>query len=210
MKKMKTIEEMRSAYNRNELQELTMQAAHDLNGKKIATIYFGYRGQDGVDEFVVGDLKKDEDVNDTHEYVYLYTQDGRNTFIFHDKYTIGDVMECSDNDRTVYYMLLGDDENGAIVSKLAEFLHGETLEECPIHVVSRDGIDGEEAELIRFTFGEGKESCVAVMYSDGSIFTPSDWVSPIWEDEDWEIEDCQWMDSCFNECVNMNGMPRKL
>ena len=35
---------------------LTVSKAKELKGKKISTIYFGYRGQDGVDEFIVGDI----------------------------------------------------------------------------------------------------------------------------------------------------------
>ena len=36
---------------------LTTDIAESLKGKKIRTIYFGHKGQDGVDEFVVGACK---------------------------------------------------------------------------------------------------------------------------------------------------------
>lgn len=53
---MKTLEEMRDIVARNEAKLLTIEAARELKGKKIQTIYFGYAHQDGTDEFVVGDL----------------------------------------------------------------------------------------------------------------------------------------------------------
>lgn len=53
---MKTLQEMREIVERGEAQFLTIEAARELKGKKIQTIYFGYEHQDGTDEFVVGDL----------------------------------------------------------------------------------------------------------------------------------------------------------
>jgi len=47
---------MRDIVARKEANLLTIDAAHELKGKKIQTFYFGYAGQDGTDEFVVGDL----------------------------------------------------------------------------------------------------------------------------------------------------------
>lgn len=47
---------MREAVNNGTAKVLTLQAAKELKGKKISTIYFGYRGQDGVEEFIVGDI----------------------------------------------------------------------------------------------------------------------------------------------------------
>ena len=35
---------------------LTVETAKALKGKKIRTIYFGYKDQNGVDEFVVGEV----------------------------------------------------------------------------------------------------------------------------------------------------------
>jgi len=50
------LSEMRAAVANKTAQVLTLEKAKELKGKKIRTIYFGYRGQDGVDEFVVGEI----------------------------------------------------------------------------------------------------------------------------------------------------------
>ena len=102
----------------------------------------------------------------------------------------------------------GDD--ACVIYGLSLFLRDETLEECPIRIVSREEIDGEEAQLVRFVFGEEEETCVAVVYDDGTIYTPQDWQTPLWEDDDWKIEDIEWMDCNFLPCINLNGMPRRL
>lgn len=54
--KMKTLQEMYDLYNAKKLSPLTVEAAKELKGKKIQTIYFGYAHQDNTFEFVVGDL----------------------------------------------------------------------------------------------------------------------------------------------------------
>lgn len=97
-----------------------------------------------------------------------------------------------------------------VVYGLSRFLRDETLEDCPIKIISREEIEGEEAELVRFVFGKHEESCVAVVYNDGTIYTPDDWETPIWDNDDWTIEDSEWMDCEFRRCVNFNGMPRML
>lgn len=97
-----------------------------------------------------------------------------------------------------------------IIYGLSLFLRDETLEDCPIKIISREDIEGEEAELVHFVFGPAEESCVAVVYDDGTIFTPRDWQDPEWDDDDWKIEDTEWMDYKFNECINLNGLPRML
>lgn len=48
--------EMKSLYNKEELKELTLEAAKSLKGKRIKTLYMGYMGQDEVDNFIVGDV----------------------------------------------------------------------------------------------------------------------------------------------------------
>lgn len=104
---------------------------------------------------------------------------------------------------------IGTDEY--IITELAKFLRDETLDECPISIVTREDIEGEEAELVRFTFGEGKDSCVAVVYSDGTVYTPIDWETPEWDDPDWEISDTEhWMDCNFRRCIMFMGLPRIL
>lgn len=102
-------------------------------------------------------------------------------------------------------------DDNYIVNELAKFLRNETIEECPIDIVSREDIEGEDAELVRFTFGECKDSCVAVVYADGTTYAPTDWQTPEWDDEDWKIADTEdWMDCCFRPCVMLNDMPRML
>ena len=53
---MKTLEEMRELHKQQKLKLLTLDQIPSLIGKKICTIYFGYAGQDHVDEFVVKGL----------------------------------------------------------------------------------------------------------------------------------------------------------
>ena len=53
---MKNSQEMRSAVENKTAKILTIDIAESLKGKKIRTIYFAYKGQDGVDEFVVGEV----------------------------------------------------------------------------------------------------------------------------------------------------------
>lgn len=53
--------EMKSLYNKGALKELTVEAAQALKGKRIKTLYFGYAGQDGVDDFVVGNIVSEYD-----------------------------------------------------------------------------------------------------------------------------------------------------
>lgn len=93
-----------------------------------------------------------------------------------------------------------------VLKKLCQFLINGPM---ALRIVLRTEIEGENAQLIRFVFGNCEQTCVAVVYADGSIFTPDDWQTPIWDNEDWTIEDSQWMDSDFNECVVLNGLPRK-
>lgn len=47
---------MREAVEAGKASLLTVRIAEQLKGKKISTIYFGYRGQDGFDEFVIGEV----------------------------------------------------------------------------------------------------------------------------------------------------------
>lgn len=102
---------------------------------------------------------------------------------------------------------LGTDEY--IINELAKFLRDETIEECPINIVSREDVEGEDAELVRFTFGENEYTCVAVVYEDGTVYTPYDWQDTEWDKEGWKISDTKrWMDCYFRPCVIFNEMPR--
>ena len=53
---MKTLSEMKTLVENGKTHLLTIEKAKELKGKTISTIYFGYSGQDGVDNFVVGEV----------------------------------------------------------------------------------------------------------------------------------------------------------
>ena len=89
-------------------QVLTVDIATSLIGKRIQTVYSGYRGQDGDDNFVVGEIKREIYANGKEGEICLFTADGRNTYIRAHKFNDG-VFTCSDSDREVYYVLV--DEN---------------------------------------------------------------------------------------------------
>lgn len=50
------LQELREAADTKKLDFLTVDKAKALKGKRIQTIYFGYSGQDGVNDFIVGDV----------------------------------------------------------------------------------------------------------------------------------------------------------
>lgn len=58
---MKTLNEMRALAKAGKLKYLTLSEAIKLRGKRIETIYFGYAGQDGIDNFVVGNVVSEYD-----------------------------------------------------------------------------------------------------------------------------------------------------
>lgn len=100
-------------------------------------------------------------------------------------------------------------ENNDIINELELFLVGETLEECPINIVSREDIEGETAELVWFEWGEEKHKCPAIVWASGYVFTTIDWQISYNENE-FRIEDFQWMDCNFKLCVMFMGLPRLL
>lgn len=53
---MKTLSEMKTLVENGKTHLLTIEKAKELKGKTISTIYFGYSGQDGVDNFIVGEV----------------------------------------------------------------------------------------------------------------------------------------------------------
>jgi hypothetical protein len=53
---MKTLNEMRLLARNGQTELLTLDKAKILKGKRIQTIYFGYAGPDGTNEFVVGEI----------------------------------------------------------------------------------------------------------------------------------------------------------
>ena len=102
---------------------LTLEIAKTLIGKEIKTHYYGYRGQDGTDQFVVGEiineyeLGKREGWNDHwneqqiekgKSQLRIITADDRNTFIschLNEGYFNEPTFTCSDADRPVSYEL---------------------------------------------------------------------------------------------------------
>lgn len=58
---MKTLNEMRALAKAGKLNYLTLSDAIKLRGKRIETIYFGYAGQDCIDNFVVGNVVSEYD-----------------------------------------------------------------------------------------------------------------------------------------------------
>ncbi len=132
---MKNLQELRQAVENKTASILTVDDAISLKGKRIATIYFGYRGQNGIDDFIVGDVvsEYDQAENVTAGFekegnmarrwdavlsrealltrkntMILMTAEGRNTFIRAHAENAG-AFTCSDIDRFIYYVVI--DEN---------------------------------------------------------------------------------------------------
>lgn len=130
---MKTLQEMRQAVNNGTAKVLTLEAAKALKGKRIATIYFGYHGQDGIDEFTVKEVISEweqilKDKSETEEsrikrlgekYINYLKQsrtlvadreiNNGGTFIWCNPLDFSfsiPTFVCSDSDRTVYYVEL--------------------------------------------------------------------------------------------------------
>ena len=131
-KKNKLLEEMRAAVEQGKTKFLTKKDAQQLKGKKIKTIYSGYAGQDGVDEFVVGRIASEwelaekeildwgkfngksraeywasymseEKINEAKNTMMLLRADGSKTYIRCEPGE--DTFNCSDIDRYVSYIL---------------------------------------------------------------------------------------------------------
>lgn len=126
----RTVQEMRMLHKESKTTILTLGQIPQLKGKTISTIYFGYKGQDGVDTFVVGDLISDWDkasqeimgdgrtrqemwlgfmsedrIEEHKQQINLITADGRDTYIRCHKDWNKDIFTCSDVDRYVYFIL---------------------------------------------------------------------------------------------------------
>jgi len=127
---MKTLQELKNAVADKSAWILTIDVAKQLKGNRIATIYFGYHGQDGIDEFVIGDIVSEynyaetiiegfeeygnqarywdqimntNQINKMKDRMLLLTADGRNTHIFAVIENDG-IFTCSDSDRFVYFI----------------------------------------------------------------------------------------------------------
>lgn len=124
------LEDMRKAAKEKQLMFLTVTDATQLEGKRIQTIYFGYKGQDGVKDFTVGEVltefdlaKKDTSIDgfdNRADYWKSYMSadqlsekknkltildfEGKQTHIFASP---GDeLFHCSDADRYVQYRVI--------------------------------------------------------------------------------------------------------
>ena len=123
---------MREAVKNKTAKILTLDLAKELKGKRIRTIYFGYKGQDGGYEFIVGDtiseyelaLREDfsriderfknraeywesymskEKLNQAKSKMVLLCSENKNTLIFAHEENHG-IFTCSDIDRFVYFI----------------------------------------------------------------------------------------------------------
>jgi hypothetical protein len=121
---------MKAAVRLGKTKILTLELAAELKGKRIQTIYFGYRGQDGTDDFIVGEVlseyqlaERNVDVKNfpqgnqakywesymsgdrieaTKREMHLLTADGRATLIRTTQFT--NEFHCSDSDRIVQFI----------------------------------------------------------------------------------------------------------
>lgn len=94
-------------------QFLTIEIAESLNGKRIQTVYAGYCDQDGTDDFIVGEIKRETYPNGKQGEICLFASDGRNTYIRAHSFNEG-YFTCSDSDRFVFYVVIDNnctDEN---------------------------------------------------------------------------------------------------
>lgn len=106
---------MKRLVSEGKTKTLTLELAKELKGKRIQTIYFGYRGQDGVDDFIVGDIvlqhtlfgnqdpefQKEAAIKYANEFELL-TAEGKPTYIRTTKFT--NEFHCSDSDRLVQFI----------------------------------------------------------------------------------------------------------
>lgn len=127
--------EMRQACKDGLLMDLTLNAVKMLKGKRIQTLYFGYDGQDGVEDFIVGEVITELEhilsFNPTYINKYsandsqnpantfrLMQQGGRSTFLkLHPENMVYNaVFTCSDSDRFVYYRIAKTKDDAATTS----------------------------------------------------------------------------------------------
>jgi len=100
-------EKIYEAVNNKTAKVLTEELAKGLKGKRIATLYFGYRGQNGTDEFIVGDVvEKDWNAGSEKRIKELLREDGSETYIRLHFMLGNDFFSCSDSDREVFFIEL--------------------------------------------------------------------------------------------------------
>lgn len=121
---------LREAIANKTAKVLTVDLATELKGRKIATLYFGYRGQDGFDEFVIGDVKREIYGNGNEGRICVFTADGRNTYIRSHEENHG-ALTCSDSDRFVYFIETGNPDT--CNPKDSFYKNGKKLDEIVIN-----------------------------------------------------------------------------
>lgn len=127
------LKELREESRKGNLSTLTISDIPNLVGKRIQTIYFGYCGQDGVNDFVVGEIISCWDLAKRREYpnekyanfqdywssymtaqqkrdrqkmMTILTKEGEETYINTDVRYDGGIFWCSDSDRYVEFRIV--------------------------------------------------------------------------------------------------------
>lgn len=129
------LKELREEARKGHLSTLTIADIPNLIGKRIQTIYFGYRGQDGVKDFVVGEIISEWVLAEKEDYSHInenfatrqdywnsymteeqkrrmqrklkiMTKEGENTGITTDIMYDGGLFWCSDSDRYVQFRVV--------------------------------------------------------------------------------------------------------
>lgn len=111
---------IQAAIDNGTAQYLTIDHIESLKGKRIITKYFGYRGQDGVDSFVVDKVVPCHTTWKNRDAEYHAKKAAENPREYNDKVTIigaGDYMTCincytdegvfwcSDSDRYIKFVV---------------------------------------------------------------------------------------------------------
>ena len=90
------------------------------------------------------------------------------------------------------------------LKKILKPFFDEAEQVCLTKVISEQRIDAEEVTIVKFIYDGYK--LFAVIYDDGTCFTPDDW-SINYE----SIEDVDgWIDQRFKIGIVLNGLPRQL
>lgn len=132
---MKTFQELKELASANKLPALHTSDFPEIIGKRIQTIYFGYRGQDGIDDFIVGEMVSSWDLAGREDYtnidpryktrqdywqsymteqqirdeknrMTILTAEGKPTYINTDLRYDDGFFWCSDSDRIVRYRIV--------------------------------------------------------------------------------------------------------
>lgn len=127
MRQAKLVRDLTVDYKNGKLEALTIWNTKELKGKRIQGIYFGYAGQDGANDFVIGDLKTDYELaqldtdvdgfanraeywesymnesqlSETKELLNILDADGNRTYI--KAYKSEGIFWCSDENRPFYF-----------------------------------------------------------------------------------------------------------